>query len=241
MSLPIDRILITCEHGRTAVPREFADLFRGRARLLESHRGHDRGALELARVLARRFGAPLVVAPYTRLLVDANRTRRRRSLFSPITRALSPETRERIVTRYFEPHRAEVLRHVRASLRRRRLVLHLGVHTFAPVVRGVRRRSDVSLLYDPARANEVELCRAWRRELRRGPRLYVRFNYPFLGKNDGLTTWLRRRFDDRRYLGIEIEVNDRFHRNGAWGRICRDVAASLERTLNGTPPDRPSA
>ena len=35
----------------------------------------------------------------------------------------------------------------------------------------------------------------------------VRRNYPYLGKGDGLTTWLRRRFFSSEYAGVEIELN----------------------------------
>ena len=40
-----------------------------------------------------------------------------------------------------------------------------------------------------------------RRELR------VRRNYPYAGKGDGLTSYLRRRFPPGAYVGIELEVN----------------------------------
>jgi predicted N-formylglutamate amidohydrolase len=233
LSFHIGRVILSCEHGSTAVPREFAHLFRGRGKLLESHRGHDRGALSLARALARAVDAPLTVAPYTRLLVDPNRTLRRRDLFSSITRGLDPATKRDILARYFEPHRTSVLAQMQSAVRRKGVVLHLGVHTFAAVVRGVRRQSDVSLLYDPACANELAFCHAWRRHLNAvEPSWRVRRNYPFLGKNEGLTTWLRGHFSDRKYLGIEIELNDRLHRNGSWQRTCRKVVTSLENALS---------
>ncbi|MEO8932838.1 MAG: N-formylglutamate amidohydrolase, partial [Xanthomarina sp.] len=39
-----------------------------------------------------------------------------------------------------------------------------------------------------------------------------RFNYPYLGKADGFTSYLRKQFP-KNYLGIEIEVNQKFSKN----------------------------
>jgi hypothetical protein len=37
----------------------------------------------------------------------------------------------------------------------------------------------------------------------------VRFNYPYKGTSDGLTTTLRKKFGPQ-YVGIEIEINQKF-------------------------------
>ena len=39
--------------------------------------------------------------------------------------------------------------------------------------------------------------------------LNIRYNYPYLGKADGFTTYLRKQFPTN-YMGIEIEVNQKF-------------------------------
>jgi len=48
-------------------------MFRARRRLLDSHRGHDPGALAMARSLARSLDATLLAATVSRLLVALNR------------------------------------------------------------------------------------------------------------------------------------------------------------------------
>jgi hypothetical protein len=35
----------------------------------------------------------------------------------------------------------------------------------------------------------------------------VRRNYPYTGKSDGFTAYLRKRFDADRYVGVELEIN----------------------------------
>ena len=74
--------LITCEHAVNRVPRAYRDLFRGRRRVLTTHRAFDYGALQLAKRFASRLEAQLVTGNVTRLLVDLNRSLSNPSIFS---------------------------------------------------------------------------------------------------------------------------------------------------------------
>jgi len=218
----IDGVVVSCEHGGNRVPAEWSHLFRGAARVLDSHRGWDPGALGLARRIARRMSAPLHASTVTRLLVEPNRSERHRSLFSRYTRSLSLDARERILRRHYYPHRRKVEGDLTAALRGGGRVMHLSVHTFTPVLDGDVRRVDVGLLYDPARPAERSLCDAWARDLKRAsPGLRVRKNHPYRGAADGFTTYLRRTLG-RRYLGIELEVSQRF-----FGKDGRPLAADV--------------
>jgi predicted N-formylglutamate amidohydrolase len=111
------------------------------------------------------------------------------------------------------------------------------VHSFTPRLDGRVRTADVGLLYDPARADELRFCRDWKAALRAcDPTLRVRRNYPFLGKADGLVTHLRDTFPRRKYLGIELEVNQaRLAAPGASRQLARLIAESLVAVL---PPAR---
>jgi predicted N-formylglutamate amidohydrolase len=176
--------------------------------VLGSHRGYDAGALRMARALARSLRAPLVTATTSRLLVDLNRSIGHPRLFSPEVRGAPPSVRARIVERHYRPYRDEVERRVAQSAARGRRVLHISSHSFTPQLDGKVRTADVGLLYDPARGGEVELCARWKASLAQlAPRLRVRRNYPYAGKGDGMTAYLRRRFSPHLYIGIELEVN----------------------------------
>jgi predicted N-formylglutamate amidohydrolase len=162
----------------------------------------------------------------TRLLVDLNRSPHHPRALSEWTRSLARPDRESLLRRYHAPHRAAVEGDVEELVRRGRRVLHLGVHSFTPVLDGVARGADLALLYDPARPLERGLCSSWAEALARAlPRLAVRRNQPYRGASDGLTTWLRRRFPAEAYLGIEIEVNQRHLTAGR--RFPREVAEAL--------------
>ena len=89
-------------------------------------------------------------------------------------------------------------------------VLHLSIHSFTPNLNGDERIGDIGLLYDSRKKKEREFCKKLKDKfLQQNPNLKVRFNYPYLGKADGFTTFLRKQFP-MNYLGIEIEINQKF-------------------------------
>lgn len=225
-------VVVTCEHASRHVPARYRPLFAGKERLLESHRGYDKGAQELARAIARAFGADVAFGRYSRLLVDLNRSEARGALFSGITRALPPEERAVLVDRYYRPFRDGVRRRIAWHLAAGRVVLHLSVHSFAPVLRGERRNADVGLLYDPARTAERELAVELGRALSVRS-MAVRRNYPYRGTADGHTAALRRAFVEG-YLGLELELNQRLVTDAPRGRrVRRDIVAALCSVVDG--------
>jgi predicted N-formylglutamate amidohydrolase len=205
------KVVITCEHGGNRIPAKYWPLFRKHRALLASHRGYDPGALAIARDFAGAFDAELVYSTTSRLLVELNRSRGHHRLFSEITRKLPAKERRQLLERYYEPYRGWVEEQVRAATSRRMSVVHLSCHSFTPRLEGVERRADVGLLYDPARARELDFARCWQEALRKAaPHLRVRRNYPYRGYDDGLTTALRKRFADALYAGVELEVNQKY-------------------------------
>lgn len=228
-------LVITCEHGGREVPAAWSALFSGFEALLDSHRGWDAGALELAQQMADRFAVPLHAATTTRLLVDLNRSVGHRQLFSEVTRALSAARRRDIVARHYRPYRdaveAAVAGHIAAGQR----VVHIASHSFTPTLNGVDRRADVAWLYDPSRRGESDFAKAWMMEFaQRAPAMGVRRNYPYQGRGDGLTSLLRKRYPDDAYVGIELEVNQRFVLAGGapWDAVRTQVIDSLATTLD---------
>jgi len=210
--------------------------------MLASHRGWDPGAAPLARILSRRLQAPMWQTTVTRLLVEANRSPGHPDLFSKITRPLPDSVRERILRRYYHPHRNRVTSAIDEEISNGHRVLHCGVHTFTPNLDGQIRNADVGLLYDPNRPLETEFCHQWQGALRRCRachsvlplwQLKIRRNYPYRGNADGLTTSLRRQFPADRYLGIELEVNQKWVDTPEWKPLCRFIADSLQATLDG--------
>jgi predicted N-formylglutamate amidohydrolase len=231
MSRAATRLILTCEHGGNRVPVEYKHLFRGRARLVRSHRGWDVGALDLARTFQRGLSTHLCYATTTRLLVDLNRSLGHRRLFSEVTMRLPQADKERILAKYYYPHRGRVEAWIARQVSRGYRTIHLSCHTFVPRLAGITRTADVGLLYDPGRSEEGRLCAGWKSALGtlRGD-LRVKRNYPYRGTADGFTTYLRRRFPDHAYAGIELEVNGRWPvlmPAAAWRALRRDLVTTL--------------
>ena len=234
-------LIISCEHGGFEVPADYAAGFAGQQPLLLSHRGWDPGALQLARQMADAFGAPLYASTTTRLLIDLNRSMGHRQLFSAATRVLSKADQEKIVVRHYRPHRDAVESEIARRIGVGEQVIHIASHSFTPVLDGVVRRADVAWLYDPQGAGESALSRRWLTQLtQRAPGLKLRRNYPYQGRGDGLTSLLRRRFSGEAYVGIELEVNQRFVIQGgdAWAALRSDLVGSLASALPAKPVRR---
>lgn len=230
-----DRLILTCEHAGHRIPREHAPLFRGAAALLASHRGWDPGALAVARHLARAGGVPLRAVTWSRLLVEANRAPANPRIWSQFTKSLPADERACILDRYWWPHRREVETMVQEHATAGARVVHVAVHSFTGVLGHEVRNADIGLLYDPARPGEAALCRRWQEALHAvDPGLRVRRNYPYRGVADGLPTWLRRRFGEDAYAGVELELNQQLLTGAGLRRMKRSLAASLEQLLGFT-------
>lgn len=223
-------LLLSCEHASKRVPAELAPLFAGHQAVLDSHRGVDIGALRLAHCLAKTCAAPLHTAYVSRLVVDLNRSQGHPHCLSEMTRTLSFEAQALLLARYYTPYRRALAAHIARLGSRGATVVHVGVHSFTPVWKQQVRRVDIGLLFDPQRAAEARLCRAWQAELqRRRPQWRIRRNNPYRGTADGLTTTLRRRLAAKRYLGIELEMNQALAHGTAQQVAARqqDIADAL--------------
>lgn len=184
----------------------------------------------MARELAHRLQAPLIVASTSRLLVDLNRSPGHPKLYSETIRRAPRALRDEVLARHYLPYRLRAESLVATAVAAGRRVVHVSSHSFTPVLNGEVRNTDIGLLYDPGRPGEVALCRRWLVELARAmPGVRVRRNYPYTGKSDGFCSWLRRRFPPEAYVGLELEINQKHVRAGsdAWAEMRRGVAAAL--------------
>ena len=227
-------LMISCEHGGNRIPLPWQHLFRDCQTLLESHRGFDPGALVMAKALARSFRAPLLSATVSRLLVDLNRSIGHPDLHAQSIRALPAATRQQILGKHYQPYRKEALRRAQKIVSTHGRVIHVSCHSFTGNLDGVQRHADVGLLYDPARTAERDLCARWKSALRTSsPGLEVRRNYPYQGRNDGLTTTLRQQLPHDRYLGIELELNQKHVAapENHWPALRAAIITTLETAL----------
>jgi len=219
------RPVITCEHAGNTVPQTYAYLFHGKEEILQSHRGWDPGAAHVAALLSKELSAPFYICETTRLLVEPNRSLHSDSLFSEFSQSLTDEQKNLVLQEYYHPHRSAVEKYIRESAE---VILHLSIHTFTPSWNGIERGVDLGLLFDPDRTSEKKFCEVYRSRLRQSlPAMNIEFNEPYKGIDDGFTTYLRTQFDDDRYLGIEIEINQKFVGTEMLNGIAKELLTSL--------------
>jgi len=204
-------ILFTCEHAGNEIPEEYQSLFAGKKEVLESHRGWDPGAWPIATYLATQMKAPLFGCLTSRLLVEANRSLESVQLFSEFTSALPMVEKERLIQKFYKPYRDSVMAEIAKSARP---IVHLSIHSFTPIWNNEERKVDVGILFDPERNSELTFSKRLKENLQHhAPTLQILFNEPYQGTDDGFTMWLRRKYTDTDYAGIEIEVNQKFTSN----------------------------
>lgn len=213
-------LILTCEHASNKLPAAFKSAVP--AEVLKTHRAYDIGAVQVFRKLVK-FAKPefYCEGKFSRLFVDLNRTITNKSAFSDYLR--DNEKAKAQATAYWKEYRAAIEKFVANSLSSPKRtasktrgakpapeIVHLGIHSFTPVLNGKVRNTDIGILYDPTRPQERAYANVIKAEIKRlYPTMKVRFNYPYKGTSDGLTTTLRKKFGPQ-YVGIEIEINQRF-------------------------------
>lgn len=202
-------LLITCEHAVNTIPEPYRGCFKNYQDLLDTHRGIDYGALDIATFLANQLNCTIFTASTSRLLIDFNRSIGHPSCFSEATQILPKKQKQTIIETYYQPYRQRVESFIAGQLQQGKNILHLSIHSFTPVMGGVTRNADLGLLYDPRRKLEKDFAHQWQIFLKKitDTPIKVRKNYPYQGKSDGFTTALRHQFEPSQYMGIEVETN----------------------------------
>lgn len=204
------RIVVSCEHAGNTVPTLYHDLFENAQSTLKSHRGWDPGALRIAKTLAESFSVPCYFHDVTRLLIEPNRSLDSPQLFSEYTSQLSEKKKKHLIENYYQPYRNEVSSNISEIIDRGLQVIHISVHSFTPVWQGMEREVEIGLLFDESRINEKIFCENIKSRLNDISSIKAYYNQPYLGTDDGFTTYLRKVFSEEDYSGIEIEISQKY-------------------------------
>lgn len=216
--------LLTCEHASATIPRSLRTFFSSSfaQSQLKSHLGYDIGAAKWARAIGLRLNAQPILGTKSRLVIDLNRSAHHPRVFSEFTRGL-PQAKKLALLKSHEAHWNRAKREIEKCSCR---CLHLALHSFTPELDGKLRNADVGLLYDSRRHEEAAFARVWQEQVSiRNPKLRVRRNYPYLGKNDGLPTGMRKFFSQSQYLGFELEINQ------CWAKATSQEQSALIKAI----------
>ena len=226
------KLVLTCEHASNALPKKYKAYFSEFKHRLETHEGYDLGAFSTFETLK-----PLATFsshyPWSRLLIEVNRSLQHSQLFSSISKSFSEEQRRELIEDYYKPYREQIQKKIQSYIAEGESVLHLSVHSFTPVLGGDTRNAEVGLLYDPRRSEEKKWAKHFKKDLNQHlPDQRIRMNYPYFGKADGFTTSLRQEFQEQ-YLGIELELNQKLFAEEAHVKhLNRALYKCLEKNLD---------
>lgn len=148
-------VVFVCDHASNRVPAALGDMGIA-AHHLRDHIAWDIGAGAVARRLRERFEAGGVIAGYSRLVVDLNRSLADRSAFPPITDgvlvpanlSLADDDRARRVEALYDPYHAAVEELVERRSTAAEVPVFVGVHSFTPRFHGTMRPWQVGILWD---------------------------------------------------------------------------------------------
>ncbi len=179
--------VLLCEHASNHIPARY-DRLGLDAKELQRHITWDIGVAPIARELSRLLDAPLVLAGYSRLLIDCNRPLGVATSIPEISEtttipgnmALSPDERAHRAATFYWPFQ----RAVGAILDRRQAsgkpTIVFGVHSFTPVFKGFVRPWHAGILFRKAERLGNALVAALQE-----PGLVVVANEPYQIRDEG--------------------------------------------------------
>jgi predicted N-formylglutamate amidohydrolase len=148
-------VFFICDHASNRVPGPLGDLGLSPEQL-QSHIGWDIGAAMLARNLAERRSAPLVLSGYSRLVIDCNRPLESPGLipvFSagipvPGNQNLSDAERKNRRDTFFRPYHRTISRLLDRRERNRVPTVLFSMHSFTPDYPGEQRPWHIDFGYN---------------------------------------------------------------------------------------------
>ncbi len=149
------KVLLVADHASNAIPEAMRKLGLD-DRVLGEHVAYDIGTRRLVAHLARHLDAPAVVAGYSRLLVDLNRSLADPTAFVaesdgilvPGNQYLSPAAKSLRVKSFYTPYRRAIEQMLDRFRERRIVPAFISIHSFTPSLAGVTRPWHISLLWD---------------------------------------------------------------------------------------------
>jgi predicted N-formylglutamate amidohydrolase len=210
--------LVVCDHASRAVPRALANLGLDGASL-GRHIAWDIGAGDLALALAARLEVPAVLAGFSRLVIDCNRHLEDASSILPESDGVrvpgnaqvDEAARRARIQEIFEPYHAAVDRELDRLHGRVPAPALIAVHSFTPVMKGLRRPWHCGILWDHDARIPVPMLETLRNE----PGLLAGDNEPYSGRDPADYT-------------IDVHAERR-----GWPHVCIEVRQDLLATPAG--------
>jgi len=222
-------VLLVCEHAGRAIPVALGDLGVPSS-VMDMHIACDIGAGAVARIIAETLDAPLVLQPYSRLVIDCNRPIDAADAMPetsdgvpvPGNRNLTPEDRRLRVEAIFEPFHRVISELVDRSQR----TTLIAIHSFTGQFGGVRRLWDIGFAFRADHGTATTLADFLRR---REPALRIGMNEPYA--IDASDWSIPAHGEGRKLAHSLIEIRNDHLRDDAgcryWGSLLSDAIGEI--------------
>ena len=155
-------LLLVCEHAGAAIPQSLNGL--GIAQEdRDRHVCWDIGAEAVTRLVAEAIGAPAVIQPYSRVVIDCNRPpaaadampEENHGVQVPGNRGLGDAARAARIAEIFDPFQVAVANQIKREQRR----IVLSIHSFTPQLSGKPRPWHIGFLFRQDTQTSAHLAR----------------------------------------------------------------------------------
>lgn len=180
--------LIVCDHSSNRIPRSLKMLGLKKSDI-NRHIGWDIGTEDIGRRLSKALDMPIVLAGYSRLVVDLNRAPHHRECIPEVSdhtvitanAGLSKGEKEQRLKEIFWPYQKQIGKQVDRFVKKKRTPLLLSIHSFTPEMDEIKRPWHISILWN----NQEKTAKRLIAEIRqRHPNLLVGGNEPYTLKNE---------------------------------------------------------
>jgi predicted N-formylglutamate amidohydrolase len=138
------KILLVGDHVSNIIPRAFENLGLDDA-VLEQHVAYDIGTRKLIHHLSQHLDAPAVLAGYSRLVVDLNRSD---NVVIPGNQNMSDEHRNQRIHSFYTPYRKSIDMTLHRFRENNVVPAFISIHSFTPEMAGFSRPWHAGILWD---------------------------------------------------------------------------------------------
>ncbi len=148
-------LLFICDHAANRIPLALGDLGLDEAALAR-HVAWDIGAADLARRLAARFAATLVMTCYSRLVIDCNRAlddptsipALSEDVVVPGNHEVGPAEEAARAATFFRPYHDAVAAAIAQRQARGQVPALISIHSFTPIFHGHERPWQIGIMWN---------------------------------------------------------------------------------------------
>ncbi len=181
------KVLLVGDHVSNTIPQQLENLGLNESSLGE-HIAYDIGTRKLIHHLSQHLDAPAVLAGYSRLVVDLNRSLEDDSVMPEVSdntvipgnQAMSTEHRNQRIHCFYTPYRVAVDQMLHRFKERGVIPALISIHSFTPEMAGYKRPWHIGILWDKDPRIPVPLMQ----NLRQHPAKFnVGDNEPYSGRH----------------------------------------------------------